>query len=68
MHCLSLAACDWGATWKLITKLTGTGSYNYTWLVPPESSATCMVKVVLKDANGYILGKDTSDSFFTIQP
>ena len=56
-----------GGLWNLITTLDGNPG-SYPWTVPNVSSAKCKVKVVLKDANGNILGKDTSDGFFTIQP
>ena len=44
------------------------GSYN--WTVPPvvNLKENCKVKVELKDADGNILGRDGSDSYFTIQP
>jgi hypothetical protein len=56
-----------GGLWNLITTLDGNHG-TYPWTVPNVSSAKCKVKVVLKDANGSILGQDVSDGFFTIYP
>ncbi len=41
----------------------------YFWRVPAVSikKTKCKVKVVLKDANGVIVGSDASDSYFTIR-
>ena len=58
---------DGGNSWTVIkTFIRNTGSYK--WTVPNESSSSCKVKVVLKDANGNIIGNDLSDTYFTIQP
>lgn len=56
-----------GTSWTRIKTLTGNpGSYN--WRIPNVSSSSCKVKVILKNASGTTIGKDLSDSFFTIQP
>jgi parallel beta-helix repeat protein len=59
-----------GTTWLPIYTLTGGDPGTYDWTVPdvPKTKSKCMVKVVLKDANGNTVGKDTSDGYFTIQP
>ncbi len=66
---------DGGATWYLIEKLTGSeylvqGSHSYSWIVPTVAriKGNCKVRVVLMDAAGKVLGKDDSDSYFTVQP
>jgi hypothetical protein len=42
----------------------------YPWPVPElaTTKTRCKVKVILKDANGVIVGSDVSDSYFAIQP
>ena len=56
-----------GATWNFIaTVIWNPGSYN--WKETAAESANCKVKVVLKDANGTMIGKDVRDKVFTIQP
>ncbi len=60
---------DGGYTWKPILTLTeDLGSYD--WPVPSVRSVKtkCKIKVVLKAANGVILGADSSDSYFMIRP
>jgi uncharacterized repeat protein (TIGR01451 family) len=59
---------DGGSNWISITTLDGSKT-SYDWI--PElkkTKAICKVMVVLKDAKGNILGRDTSDGFFIIQP
>jgi len=59
-----------GRTWNKITTLDGNqGSYG-DWTVPNvlKPKSKCLVKVVLKDANGNTVGSDTSDGYFTIEP
>ena len=56
-----------GKTWNKIDALTeNTGTYD--WMVPDISTTWCRVKVVLRDARGNKLGRDTSDGDFTIGP
>ena len=59
---------DGGATWNLITTLTGNPG-SYPWTVPPviKTRTNCKVKVVLRDESGNILGADSSDDYFIIQ-
>jgi hypothetical protein len=59
-----------GATWKPITTITGSDPGSYPWTVPPVTNykTKCKVKVVLKDASGSTVGRDASDSYFTILP
>jgi hypothetical protein len=58
-----------GRTWNKIETLEGDPGF-YDWLVPDvaKTKSKCLVKVVLKDANGKTVGSDTSDGYFTIQP
>jgi Tol biopolymer transport system component len=53
---------DNGSSWKNITTVPNTGSYN--WLVPAVNSNQCLVRVT-DAANPSI--SDTSDAVFTIQ-
>jgi len=58
-----------GKTWQTIETLTeDLGSYD--WTVPggpvAKPKGRCRVQVVLKDAKGNTVGKDTSDGDFTI--
>jgi hypothetical protein len=64
-----------GATWILIKTLKDPsylteGTHDYSWTVPVVKSPKykCKVKVVLKDASGSTVGRDASDSYFTILP
>jgi hypothetical protein len=59
-----------GATWKPITTITGSNPESFDWTVPTvtKEKTNCKVKVVLKDISGITVGKDVSDSSFTIQP
>jgi hypothetical protein len=54
-----------GTTWSKITAVKG-GPKIYAWTVPAVSSDKCKIKVVLKNAAGTTLGKDTSDGYFQI--
>lgn len=57
-----------GTDWKLIRTFTGNpGSYSVKvhYVTVPKRAG---VAVRLKDASGNILGTDTSDNAFTIQP
>ncbi len=58
-----------GSTWKLITTLEGNPKI-YNWIIPPVTSRKnkCKVRVTLLDANGKIIGRDSSNKYFTIQP
>jgi hypothetical protein len=60
---------DGGTTWKLIpATITGNpGNYDWTPMVA-NKKINCKVKVVLKDVSGNAVGRDVSDSYFTIQP
>ena len=59
-----------GDRWIKIDTLTGGGPGTYDWTVPSVNNVKteCRVKVELKDAQGNIVGKATSDSYFTIFP
>jgi hypothetical protein len=58
-----------GSTWKLITTLEGNPG-SYTWTIPSVTSkkTRCKVKVVLIDKNEKIVGRDSSNKYFTIKP
>lgn len=58
-----------GTAWRLINTLVGNpGSYD--WRVPSVSTTKnqCKARVVLMDASGNIIGRDASNTYFTIQP
>jgi len=57
-----------GANWILIYTILRDNPGSYNWRVPVASSASCKVKVVLKDRLGKTIGNDVSDEFFAIQP
>jgi hypothetical protein len=58
-----------GKKWKKIDRLAeDTGTYEWTVPGVPKAKGKCLVKVVLKDANGKTVGSDTSDGYFTIEP
>jgi len=58
-----------GTKWKKIDTLTeNTGSYDWTVPDVPKTKSKCLVKVLLKDANGKTVGSDMSDGYFTIEP
>jgi hypothetical protein len=56
--------------WEKIETIKGSDPGTYSWTVPtvPEPKSTCLVKVVLKEAEGKKVGSDTSDGYFTIEP
>lgn len=58
-----------GSTWKSIATFTGNPA-SYAWTVPAVSSSksNCKVRVVLQDASGNSLGKDDSNTTFTVHP
>jgi hypothetical protein len=60
---------DSGSTWKLITTLEANPE-SYTWKIPSVKweKTKCKAKVILKDASGKIIGRDSSNKYFTIQP
>ena len=53
--------------WHKIDELPGNPG-SYLWTVPYVSSAQCKVRVVLRDADGNMVGRDANNQFFTIQP
>ena len=57
------------STWKLITTLEANPE-SYTWKIPSVKweKTKCKAKVILKDANGKIIGRDSSNRYFTIKP
>ncbi len=59
-----------GKKWKKIETITGDNPGTYIWILPTFHKAKdrCMVKVLLKDGKGKTLGKDTSDTYFRIEP
>jgi V8-like Glu-specific endopeptidase len=60
---------DGGVTWNLITTIKGSNPGSYPWTTMPtvkNPKNPCKVKVELIDASGNILGRDVSDSYFTI--
>jgi hypothetical protein len=60
---------DGGVTWNLITTIKGSNPGSYPWTTMPtvkNPKNQCKVKVELIDASGNILGRDVSDSYFTI--
>jgi hypothetical protein len=59
---------DGGVTWKKTGTETGNpGTHSWTPSVV-MTKTKCKAKVILKDKNGFILGRDVSDNFFTIIP
>lgn len=58
-----------GSSWKTVASLSGNPG-EYAWVVPAiqRASRHCKVRIVLEDADGRSLGKDTSDAAFTIYP
>jgi hypothetical protein len=60
---------DGGVNWIKIATLAGNPG-NYPWKVPPVNNIknNAKVKVELIDDSGNILGRDTNDNTFTIQP
>ena len=63
-------SCDYGNTWKKITKknLTGLTELKYLWLtkVPKKDLTDCLVRVIGYNAAREEIGRDTSDAIFTI--
>jgi hypothetical protein len=61
---------DKGVTWDLIDTIRGSNPGSYEWIVPAvwRTKEYCKVRVVLLDMSGNTLGRDASDSYFTIQP
>jgi PKD repeat protein len=59
-----------GETWIKIDALIGGDPGTYDWTVPSVNKVKteCRVKIQLKDAEGNIMGKATSDGYFTIFP
>jgi hypothetical protein len=55
---------DSGTTWELIDKVSNINNYN--WKVPNVNSSTALFKVSARNANGERIGKDNSDTAFTI--
>jgi hypothetical protein len=56
-----------GTTWKFMDNPTEEGYYK--WYAPEvlADKTKCKVKVVLKDAEGRVIGSDMSDKVFTIR-
>src|SRR5215510_11196678 len=64
-----LYTLDGGSTWKSITTLSSNpASYDWTLPVVTASKPNCKVRVILKDSAGAGLGKDDSDTKFTLHP
>jgi len=61
---------DGGVTWKSISPPLMGNPETYDWKIPSvmNSKTKCKVKVTLKDKGGNIVGSDTSDGFFTVEP
>jgi hypothetical protein len=65
---------DGGMSWKLIDTITSgsfaPGPNSHPWTIPTVTAAKlkCKVKMVLKSVTGALVGTDTSDAFFTINP
>lgn len=59
-----------GVTWQAVTPLLSGNPGSYDWTIPTVATTRvkCRVKVVLRDAAGYPVGRDSSDAYFTIQP
>jgi hypothetical protein len=59
---------DGGNTWAPIITLTGNPG-KCRWIPVVSAKQTqCKVRVVLKDADGHLLGSDASDAIFAINP
>jgi hypothetical protein len=58
---------DGGATWKLLADLYGDNTFD--WKVPlgPKNKTKCLMSVEGFDGNRALVGKDTSDSMFTVE-
>jgi hypothetical protein len=61
---------DAGVTWKSMSPSLMDNPETYDWEIPSVANrkTKCEVKVTLKDEAGNIVGSDTSDGFFTIEP
>jgi hypothetical protein len=59
-----------GITWISIPAVITGNPGSFAWTAPsvPATRSKARVKVVLKDINGFTLGKDISDYKFTINP
>lgn len=59
-----------GITWNWITTIKDSNPGSYDWEVPPilKIKVMCKIRIELLDAFGNLLGKDVSDSYFTIHP
>jgi hypothetical protein len=59
-----------GETWKLLPDVILGDQTSYDWIPPTvkKTLITCKVKVVLKDEDGKVVGRDVSDGTFTIMP
>lgn len=65
---------DAGVNWKMIgTRNCAAQSHCYPYfywsvLTVGETKSQCLIKAVAKNKAGAVVGKDTSDAYFTIQP
>jgi hypothetical protein len=61
---------DNGKKWKIIDKIKDKNTGIYMWTVPSTGipKNRCVVKILLYDANGKLLGQDTSNTYFRIEP
>ncbi len=59
-----------GNTWLRIPAAISGDPGSFAWTAPsvPKAKKKVKVKVVLKDENNKTVGKDASDTYFTIQP
>ncbi len=59
-----------GNTWLRIPAVISGDPGSFAWTAPsvPKAKKKVKVKVVLKDENNKTVGKDVSDTYFTIQP
>jgi hypothetical protein len=65
-----LYSTDGGRSWRSIIRGLPLNSGRHAWTVPslPSPSAACLVKVVLRDREGKVVGTDASDAVFSIAP
>jgi hypothetical protein len=56
-----------GRAWKKIAKKVKGISYDWKVPVVKKSMKKCLIQVIGFDESGKRIGKDTSDSFFTIK-
>ena len=68
-HAKLFYSLDGGSSWELIATTNG-NDVAFDWIVPTlfTTKTKCKIKVVLKDAQGNVVGTDISDNFFTIYP